>query len=122
MTDIDRYTVAAALQAVLAGDDRSYGILLEHGSMELGFYTPKGVDPQQPHDRDEVYVVQSGSGYFVSGDSRRSFEPGEALFVPAGGIHRFEDFTDDFAAWVVFYGPGGGERDVDTMKQKNQGR
>ena len=37
-------------------------------------------------------------------------ETGEALFVPAGVEHRFEDFTDDFAAWVVFYGPEGGER------------
>jgi hypothetical protein len=24
--------------------------------------------------------------------------------------HRFEDFTDDFATWVIFYGPEGGER------------
>ena len=39
----------------------------------------------------------------------RSFEPGEALFVPAGVEHRFVDFSDDFAAWVVFYGPPGGE-------------
>jgi len=23
--------------------------------------------------------------------------------------HRFVDFTDDFTAWVVFYGPSGGE-------------
>ncbi len=32
------------------------------------------------------------------------------LFVAAGAEHRFEDFTQDFAAWVVFYGPEGGER------------
>ena len=31
------------------------------------------------------------------------------LFVPAGVEHRFEDFTDDLAVWVVFYGPEGGE-------------
>jgi len=24
-------------------------------------------------------------------------------------VHRFEEFTDDLAAWVVFYGPEGGE-------------
>ena len=51
----------------------------------------------------------NGSGYFVSGDKRRPFEPGEALFVAAGVVHRFEDFSADFAAWVVFYGPDGGE-------------
>ena len=53
--------------------------------------------------------MQAGSGYFVNGESRQPFEAGEALFVPAGVVHRFEDFTPDFAAWVVFYGPEGGE-------------
>lgn len=36
--------------------------------------------------------------------------PGDFLFVPAGVEHRFEEFTDDLAVWVVFYGPDGGER------------
>ena len=105
----DRYTVEKALQLVAESEDRAYGVLLRHGTMELGFYKPDGTDPQQPHDQDEIYVVQSGSGVFVCGDASTPFEPGEALFVPAGVIHRFEDFTDDFAAWVVFYGPEGGE-------------
>jgi hypothetical protein len=26
------------------------------------------------------------------------------LFVPAGMIHHFEKFSDDFATWVIFYG------------------
>ena len=30
-------------------------------------------------------------------------------FVPARVDHRFEEFTPDFAAWVVFWGPRGGE-------------
>lgn len=104
-----RMTVAAAEAAVRASDDEAYGQLLRHGSLELGFYQPRGSDPQQPHEQDEVYVVQSGSGYFFSGGERQPFAPGEALFVPAGTVHRFEDFTDDFAAWVMFYGPAGGE-------------
>ncbi len=105
----ERMTVAAALHAVGEASDRSYAILREHGSLELGFYKPDKIDPQQPHDRDEVYVVQSGSGEFVCGEERQPFEPGETLFVPAGAVHRFENFTDDFAAWVIFYGPRGGE-------------
>lgn len=105
----DRFTVEKALQLVDQSEDRAYGILLEHGTMELGFYKPDGTDPQQPHDQDEIYVVQSGSGWFVCGAERTPFETGEALFVPAGVVHRFEEFSDDFAAWVVFYGPRGGE-------------
>ena len=105
----DRMTVAAALSAARASEDGLYAILLNHGTLELGFYKPDGIDEQQPHDRDEVYIVQSGHGRFLCGDVEREFEPGEALFVPAGVIHRFVDFSHDFAAWVVFYGPRGGE-------------
>ena len=104
-----RYTVKKALQLVAESEDRAYGVLLEHGSLELGYYKPDRIDPQQPHSQDEIYIVQSGTGTFVLDNERQPFEPGEALFVPAGVAHRFEDFSDDFAAWVVFYGPQGGE-------------
>lgn len=83
--------------------------ILAHGSMLLEFYAPRGVDTQQPHTRDELYFVVSGSGWFVNGPERRPFAPGDAIFVPAGEEHRFEEFGDDFAVWVVFYGPEGGE-------------
>lgn len=105
----DRMTVDKALKLVAASGDEAYGVLLEHGTLELGYYKPDGVDPQQPHTQDEIYIIQSGSGYFVNAGNRLPFEPGEAFFVPAGAVHRFEDFSDDFAAWVVFYGPEGGE-------------
>ena len=54
-------------------------------------------------------MVLQGCGVFVNGDRRDPFGPGDVLFVPAGQTHRFEDFTDDFATWVIFYGPEGGE-------------
>jgi len=92
---------------------RRSSLILEHGSLEVRFYAPKGtgVDPQTPHERDEVYFVASGRGYFVCGKERVAFGPNDMLFAPAGAVHRFEDFSADFATWVVFYGPKGGERD-----------
>ncbi len=83
--------------------------LFRHGSLEVELYAPRETDLQQPHTRDEVYVVAKGSGTFVEGDQRVHFAPGDVLFVPAGVPHRFEDFTDDLAVWVMFYGPEGGE-------------
>ncbi len=80
-----------------------------HGSMRLGMYAPRGYDPQSPHDQDELYFVLSGSGVLVHDDQRSRFKAGDALFVAAGIEHRFEDFSDDFATWVVFWGPKGGE-------------
>ena len=47
----------------------------------------------------------AGHGFFFDGQERRLFEPGTFLFAAAGRPHRFEDFTDDFAVWVVFLAP-----------------
>jgi mannose-6-phosphate isomerase-like protein (cupin superfamily) len=94
----------------LPGDQgEAWRVLFEHGSLELEIYAPRGHDPQQPHDRDEIYIVISGTGTFLNGRRRHGFKPGDLLFVPAGTVHRFEDFSDDFATWVIFYGPEGGE-------------
>lgn len=104
-----RATIAEAQAAPIPAGARS-ALLMRHGSMSLRYYAPRGSDPQQPHDQDEVYIVASGTGNFVNGEHRVPFGPGDALFVPAGQIHRFEGFSDDFAAWVLFYGPRGGEK------------
>lgn len=106
---INRLTTVAALESLRSESGALFKTLFRHGSLEVEIYEPKEVDNQQPHTRDEIYVVISGTGYFVNGDTRQPFEPGEVLFVPAGVVHRFEEFTADFATWVFFYGPEGGE-------------
>ena len=104
-----RLTVADAL-AWLPGPHRErYVELFRHGTLSVELYAPRSHDPQAPHTRDEVYVVVQGSGMFRNGDARHPFGPGDLLFVLAGVVHRFEDFTDDLAVWVIFYGPEGGE-------------
>jgi mannose-6-phosphate isomerase-like protein (cupin superfamily) len=72
------------------------------------------VDAQQPHDRDEVYVVARGDALFFDGETRRPVEAGAFVFVAAGQVHRFEEMSADFAAWVLFYGPVGGESTADA--------
>jgi mannose-6-phosphate isomerase-like protein (cupin superfamily) len=106
-----RVTMADALDAVSsirAGIPSAF--CFEHGTLQVKMYRPRGEDPQQPHARDEVYVVACGSGWFVNGTERHAFRSGDVLFVPAGVEHRFERFSDDFCTWVLFYGPEGGER------------
>ncbi len=104
-----RATVAEAMGRLPGPGGERFAEVLGHGSMEVEIYAPRGTDPQTPHTRDELYVVVSGSGTFVNGPERHPFGPGDVLFVPASVEHRFEDFTDDLAVWVVFYGPEGGE-------------
>ena len=104
-----RLTVAQALARLPGPAGERFVELFEHGTLSVELYAPRGRDPQGPHTRDEVYVVVQGSGQFRNGDTRHPFGPGDLLFVPAGAVHRFEEFSDDLAVWVIFYGPEGGE-------------
>jgi mannose-6-phosphate isomerase-like protein (cupin superfamily) len=74
------------------------------GDIEFRIYAPRGLDAQEPHDRDEVYIVARGRGHFRAGDVVTAFEPGALLFAAAHEVHRFENFSDDLAVWVIFYG------------------
>jgi mannose-6-phosphate isomerase-like protein (cupin superfamily) len=105
-----RLTLAAALARLPGPAGERYVELFQHGTLSIELYAPRGRDPQSPHTKDEVYVVIQGSGQFRNGDTRHPFGPGDLLFVPAGVTHRFEEFTDDLAVWVIFYGPKGGEQ------------
>ncbi len=106
--DSRTWTIAEA-GAALAKSGADYVTLFQQGTLEIEIYRPVGVDRQQPHTKDELYVVITGSGTFVHGGQRSAFHEGDTLFVKAGIPHRFEDFTPDFATWVFFYGPEGGE-------------
>ena len=98
-----------ALDKLSGSDDPRTATLFVRGTLKIMLFAPKGTDPQIPHDRDEVYVIVKGAGRFLLGEHSISCKAGEVIFVPAGVEHRFEDFTVDLAAWVLFYGPKGGE-------------
>lgn len=95
--------------SALAKAGGEFTTLFRQGTLEIEIYRPVGVDRQQPHDKDELYVVIAGTGIFAHGSEQTPFAPGDALFVRAGVPHRFVDFTADFSTWVFFYGPRGGE-------------
>ncbi len=84
-------------------DGKKFTKLLERGNMYVEIYVPEKIDLQTPHDQDEIYVIISGTGTFFNNGERRPFAPGDVLFVPAGIEHRFEDFSEDFKTWVIFY-------------------
>jgi mannose-6-phosphate isomerase-like protein (cupin superfamily) len=124
---IGRITLDEALALLPTPDGKRSAAVFEHGTLQVKLYAPRGSDPQSPHTRDEVYVVARGEGWFVIGEltgeqtgernaelskeRRYRFGANDVLFAKAGTRHRFEDFSDDLAVWVMFYGPEGGERD-----------
>ena len=99
----------AALAKLPTPDGKRFVESFAHGTLVVELYAPRGSDLQKPHTRDELYVVVAGSGTFLCEGERFPFETGDALFARAGAVHRFEDFSDDLVAWVMFYGPEGGE-------------
>lgn len=102
-------TVSEALEALREREGKIFAELFRHGSMSVEIYRPDGSDLQQPHARDEIYVIISGRGVFQNGSIQHPFGAGDVLFVPAGVEHRFLEFSADFKTWVIFYGPKGGE-------------
>jgi mannose-6-phosphate isomerase-like protein (cupin superfamily) len=68
-----------------------------------------GLDDQNPHTEDEIYVVTAGRARIVTPGAAAEVGPGSVIFIPAGEEHRFEDVTEDLALLVVF-GPAYGAR------------
>ena len=97
------YSLKDALQRSLEPGGSSFS-LAQLGETELEFYAPQKIDPQTPHSRDEFYIIARGSGTFQVENRSLPFAPGDVLFVEAGIEHRFSNFSDDFATWVLFIG------------------
>lgn len=104
-----RVSVEEGLARLPGAAGERFASVLEHGSLLAEIYAPQETDTQQPHTRDELYIVVRGSGVFLNGRVRQWFSSGDLLFVPAGREHRFEAFTENLVTWVIFYGPEGGE-------------
>lgn len=73
------------------------------GNVSLIFFAPKGKDYQTFHEEDEFYFIVSGSGEIIIDDEKFLCEMGDTFFVPAKIPHRFENFTEDFATWAIFF-------------------
>ena len=86
--------------------------LFQHGSLSVEVYRPDRVDHQKHHNRDEIYVVISGTGQYEYLGNVMDFGPGDFFFVPAFASHRFIQFSEDFVTWVFFYGPKDGEAEL----------
>jgi mannose-6-phosphate isomerase-like protein (cupin superfamily) len=84
--------------------------LMQHGTMKVEYFSPKITGTQQPHSQDELYVIACGNSKFFRNGETVACKTGDVLFVPARMVHYFTEFSDDFATWVIFYGPLGGEK------------
>jgi mannose-6-phosphate isomerase-like protein (cupin superfamily) len=61
-----------------------------------------GVDDQQPHDEDEIYIVRGGLATVAAGSGSAQVGPGSMIYIPAGEAHQFTDIREDLSLIVVF--------------------
>jgi mannose-6-phosphate isomerase-like protein (cupin superfamily) len=83
--------------------------VLKRGTLDVALSIPRRLNPQTPHEQDELYFVIRGSGVLFHDGQRDSFETGDLLFVAAGIDHQLEKISDDLALYRIFYGAQGGE-------------
>ena len=93
-----------ALQS-LKNSNKLFTEVFRRDKMSVEVYKTYSVDIKNTPEQDELYIVIAGSGDFLYEQETIPFKPGDFLFVPAGVVHRFQNFTDDFSTWVIFFGP-----------------
>ncbi|MBM3532376.1 MAG: cupin domain-containing protein [Alphaproteobacteria bacterium] len=98
-------SLAAALALLPSTTGRRAADVFQDGDLQIRFAAPPTDGPQVPHDRDEFYIVASGSGRYRVEDRVTEVGAGDLLFAAAHASHGFENFSADFAVWVGFYGP-----------------
>ncbi len=105
-----RYTAATG------GEPNHWAEHLASADLSVGTYSipAGGLDDQEPHSEDEIYVVQSGAATLVTDSGTAAVGPGSVIFVPAGERHRFTHVRGNLALLVVFAPPYGSRPGVEN--------
>jgi mannose-6-phosphate isomerase-like protein (cupin superfamily) len=87
-----------------AGEQVAWVEHLRVPDLSVGTYSipAAGLDGQEPHTEDEIYLVTAGEATLESGGTRARVRRGAVIYVPAGEVHRFTDITEDLAVVVIF--------------------
>jgi hypothetical protein len=97
-------SLSDAIQKLSEEKDKEFVGLAHFADLEIEYYQPDVFDKQNPHFKDEVYVITDGTSEFYANQRAVSVAKGDLLFVKAGDEHRFVNFSEGFATWEIFYG------------------
>ncbi len=89
---------------LLSKEANKFVEVIAHDEMSVEYFAPEKIDVQLPHKKDELYIIASGNSSFYRNGETIQCKQGDVIFVPAKMEHRFLNFSDDFATWVIFYG------------------
>ena len=71
-------TIIDALEK-LDHSQKPFAELFSHGTLSVEVYQPEKKDHQPPHDKDEIYIIISGSGDFYLDGKISKFQQGDFL-------------------------------------------
>ena len=94
----------SAIEAELNNSPFPFVYLHANKGITAEVYAPKGEDKQHPHNRDEFYMIKTGTAEFECDGKRVNVATGDFLYVPAFMDHRFHNMSNDFSTWVIFWG------------------
>ena len=75
----------------------------EKNGVRLVFFAPHGTDYQTSHEEDEFYFIARGSAKLVIESDKFDCTAGDVFFVEQNIEHHFEDISNDFATWAIFF-------------------
>jgi mannose-6-phosphate isomerase-like protein (cupin superfamily) len=83
-----------------------YSEFLRVPAMSAGVYVlpAGGVDPQSPHQEDEMYYIVRGRARMRFGSEDSAVSEGSIIFVAAGVEHRFYEIAEELMV-LVFFAP-----------------
>ena len=90
-------------------------ILVATGSLTGGRYglfrwdmQPRAGGPKPHFHRtySEAFYILGGTVRIYDGSRWAETMPGDFLYVPEGGIHAFENVTDELASMLILFAPG----------------
>lgn len=105
-----RYTAATG------GGPNHWAEHMASADLSVGTYSipAGGLDDQEPHREDEIYVVRTGAATLMTDSGTAQVGPGSVIFVPAGENHKFTDVRGNLALLVIFAPPYGSRADVEN--------
>ena len=92
------------LKPLIGKDGHQYHTFFENAAMLVEYleYPAGHIDPQQPHEWDELYYIISGQSEFTADGVTRSIKAGDNIFVAAHIVHKFHNITEDLSVIVFF--------------------
>jgi hypothetical protein len=101
-----KVTAEDALKQLMEQSEFPFTVMMKHGSMTIEYFAPKEVDTQTQHKQDEIYSSM-GIALYRNGEKVLCKKRCPVCSCRYGTS--LENFSDDFAVWVIFMDPSGEE-------------